>query len=323
MEEIKVLISILNWNNWRNTIETVSSVLESEYKNYKIVVLDNNSVDDSVNQIKQRLPGIEVWSFRKNLGYAGAHKKAAKHAVRNKFDLLWILNNDVQVFPYTLSELIYAYKRNGKSLLGSVSLKEDGKTIHVGGGAELKGNAVDKKVKYNQYEGADFFETILEERAVSDIEGASFIIPVCIIEEYGFMDTRFFLYGEEVDYCYRLRKKYNIPSVIVPSARVIHRASSSFNLSPNLPLIKAYYFTRNTHLLHYKYNKGEWMEGKGGILHFIKYFFKHFFLIPSKDKHPDYWIKYYTKLGAFHALLRFKGKYLEPNKFLASDFKYS
>lgn len=320
MKEIKVLISILNWNNWSNTVATVNSVLKSEHKTFKIIVIDNNSVDDSGMRIKGAFPEIEVWALNENVGYAGAHKKAADFAVRNHFDLLWILNNDVEVFPFTLSELINAYERNGVSLLGSVSLKEDGKTINVGGGAELISNEIDTSKKYNQFEGQNFFESALQERAVADIEGASFIIPVSVIRQHGFMDTRFFLYGEEVDYCYRLRKNHNIPSIIVPAARVIHRSSSSFNLSPDLPLIKLYYFTRNTHWLHYKYHKKYKIQGNGGILHFTKFFFNHFFLVPSLDKNPEYWKKFYTKLGAFHALLGLRGKYLEPNKFLSTNY---
>src|SRR5665647_2742 len=121
MNNLKVLISILNWNNWNNTVETVNSVLQSDYKNYKIIVLDNHSVDDSYIKIKTTFPEIDVWSFNNNLGYAGAHKKAASFALENNFDLLWILNNDVEVFPSSLKELIHAFERNGESLLGSVT----------------------------------------------------------------------------------------------------------------------------------------------------------------------------------------------------------
>jgi GT2 family glycosyltransferase len=317
MREPKVLISILNWNNWKSTVETVNSVLLSDYSNYAILLLDNHSPDDSVSKMKEHFPGITVKALKKNLGYAGGHKKAAMYALENKFDLLWILNNDVQVFPYTLKELVLACQRNGNALLGSMSLEADGETIHFGGGAELVDNfTIDEKLNYNQYNGKKCNAVLVKERAVSDIEGASFVIPVSIIQRFGFMDTRFFLYGEETDYCYTLRRKYNIQSVIVPAACVIHRASASFNLYPNLKYIKAYYFTRNTNLLHYKYLKQSPIEGNGGVLHYLKFFFKHYFVIASKNKNPNYWLLYYQKLGAFHALLRIKLKYLEPNNFI-------
>jgi GT2 family glycosyltransferase len=317
----KVLISVLNWNNWRSTVETVKSVLDSEYENYQIVILDNNSMDDSVVRIKENLPGTEVWSLKENLGYAGAHKKTAKFAINNKFDLLWILNNDVKVYPFTLTQFINAYHRHGKSLLGSVSLKSDGKTINMGGGSELVNDAIDESKKYNQYAGENFFETAMEERSVSDVGGASFMIPVPVIEQCGFLDTRFFLYGEEVDYCYKLRRKYNIQSIAVPSAVIIHRSGESFNLSPKLPLIKAYYFTRNCHLLHYRYPEEFKMERNDGLFHFLKYFIRHYFKVSYNEKNMDYLEKHYAKLGAFHALIRLRGKYFEPGNFLPDKAK--
>ena len=71
----KVIISILNWNNWKNTVETVSSLLKSDYKNYKIIILDNASIDNSCLEIRKQFPQIELWGFKNNIGYAGAHKK--------------------------------------------------------------------------------------------------------------------------------------------------------------------------------------------------------------------------------------------------------
>ena len=185
MKAPKVLISILNWNAPKNTCETVKSVLLSEYANYTILVIDNNSIDDSVIRMKEFFPGITVWALNENIGYAGAHKKAAAYAIENNYDLLWILNNDVVVYSFTLKELVLAYERNSNSLFGSVSLEPDGETIHFGGGATLIDNyTIDKTEKYNSHAGRNFFKTNLIEMPVSDIEGASFLIPVEIIKKH-------------------------------------------------------------------------------------------------------------------------------------------
>ena len=47
-----VYILILNWNGWEDTIECISSVYKSDYTNYNIVLLDNNSENDSVLKTK-------------------------------------------------------------------------------------------------------------------------------------------------------------------------------------------------------------------------------------------------------------------------------
>ena len=316
MSAPKVLVSILNWNAPKNTVKTVNSVLSSDYVKYKIVLLDNNSSDDSVSFLTQSFPNIKLIKNKANLGYAGAHKIAAKIAVKEKFDFLWILNNDVTVYNFTLSEFIKASKRHPDCLLGSVSLMDDGQTILVGGGKEMINRKIDETQGYNRFFGKNFFETRIEERPVSDLEGASLLIPVNIIRRHGFMNTRFFLYGEEVDYCYKLRNLHKIDSIIIPAARIIHKASASFQLSPGLALIKKYYLIRNSLLFQKKYQKKNTLKDYRMVTYFIKYFIKHKFKVTSEEKDYGYWEKYYEKLGAFHALLGLKGKYFDPQNFM-------
>src|SRR5690606_36369710 len=124
-----------------------------------------------------------------------------------------------------------------------------------------------------------------------------FIIPVSIIKKHGFIDTSYFLYGEETDYCYTLRTKHNIQSVMVPSAKVIHRASNSFKIAPGLQFIKAYYFTRNINLVYKKFFADYKIQGNGGFLHLAKFFLKHYAGLQKKGNKFDYQLKYYTKLG--------------------------
>jgi len=51
MNNMRVYILILNWNGWRDTIECLESVFRNDYPNYKVIVCDNNSSDDSVKKI--------------------------------------------------------------------------------------------------------------------------------------------------------------------------------------------------------------------------------------------------------------------------------
>ena len=318
MKEPSVLISILNWNAPENTIQTVRSVLLSAYDNYKIVLLDNHSTDNSESLLREAFPQIQLLKMRSNLGYAGAHKEASGIAVKENYELLWILNNDVEVYPDSLKELVNAYKRNGASLLGSVSLDPDGTTISFAGGLEVdEYNKTHGKSGYNIFAGKKIDEVELQERPVSGVEGSSFLIPVSVIKKNGFMDTRFFLYGEETDYCYRLREKFNVPTIVVPSSKVIHHGGGSFRKNEKLKWVRIYYTTRNGNLVHKKYqkeNKIIEMSAKR-IPYYFRYFFKHYFIIPASKKDTDYWFTYYQELGNLHSMLRIKGKYLNPEKF--------
>lgn len=322
MPNPKVLISILNWNAPEITAKTIQSVLLSDYDNYKIVLLDNNSADNSVEILSNSFKDIQLIMNKKNLGYAGAHKIAAKLAMKENFDLLWILNNDMEVFSNTLNELVESHKKNEKALLGSISLECDNKTIHFGGGLEMKKNGqTDNKSGYNIFSGKNIDTVELLERPVSGLQGCSILIPINTIKKYGFMNTRFFLYGEETEYCYRLRIRYNIQSIIVPKSKVIHHDGQSFK-NEKLKLLRAYYATRNNNIVHKQYDKENQIPAMSvwRLPHYCKYFFSHYLLKKNKKKDFQYWLNYYAELANLHSFLRIKGKYLKPENFLNDEF---
>ena len=70
MESTKnVVIIILNWNGWQDTIECLESIYQNDYSNYKVIVVDNDSNDESINKIKEYCNGkIKIKSsfFRYN-----------------------------------------------------------------------------------------------------------------------------------------------------------------------------------------------------------------------------------------------------------------
>ena len=316
MKEPKVFISVLNWKAPGNTAKTIKSVLLSDYKNYEILILDNYSADGSVPYLNSLFPSIKLIESKTNLGYAGAHKISAKLAIQNNFDLLWILNNDVEVLPQALSELVGAFKRNGEALFGSIALDQNAVTIRFGGGLEMLDRITpDEKSGYNIFEGKNIEDVEMKDRPVSGVQGSSFLIPISVIKKFGFLKTRLFLYGEETEYCYRLRT-HGLQTLIVPSSQVIHPGGESFKIDEKLKWVRAYYSTRNNNIVLNKYLKEYKIINMRitRLPHYLKYFFQHFFITSRKEKDFNYWLEYYTELGNFHSLLRIKGKYIDPNK---------
>jgi GT2 family glycosyltransferase len=315
----KVLVSILNWNAPESTVKTVRSVLLSTYDNFNIVLLDNNSCDDSVRTLKHLFPAIELIQNKKNLGYAGAHKIAANLAIKEGFDLLWILNNDVELMPDTLETLVSSYQMKGPALYGSITLNQDRSTIGSAGGVPINHEySIDPSTCLNSYNGKNVNEVLVPEEAVTYVDGTSFLIPILLIKKYGFMDTRFFLYGEETEYCYRLRRQHAIQSILVPSSKVIHVGGGSFQIHEKLKWIRSYYATRNNNIVLNKYlfTENSNRLTVRNVKKYCAFFLKHFFLIAREKKDGVYWANYYKELGDFHSILKLKGKYLSPEKFL-------
>ena len=252
-----VYISVLNWNRPDQTLACLKSLESLEYDHYHIVVVDNASQDDSV----ALLSGIEHVSFiqsAENRGYAGGHQLAAECAQADGAQLLWILNNDLTVQPDTLRELVTAYQAHPSGIYGSVPLQSASIT-------DIDSAAVQFPRKYFRMpfrqqlfvlRPYDTYHRLFPERrpqAVASLSGASLLIPLRVIEQYGFMDTSYFLYLEEVDYCFRLRQ-HNIPSIVVPTSIVFHRRSQSSEENEAVKCMIIYYRTRNQLLFIRRYN---------------------------------------------------------------------
>lgn len=313
MNSPEVFISLLNWMNFKDTINCIHSLMELNYSNFKIIIRDNASTNQSFEELKNTFPELTILRSSTNNGYAAGHYQNYLEAKKMGADLLWILNSDLDVEPIALTELVKSYQENPKGIYGSVSLVPSKEDLVDFGGAELTSIST-KKLTYNSWKGRSYKE--LQEQhgdryEVESVEGSSMLIPMAVIEEVGFMHTDFFMYGEETDYCYRLRKK-GIHSYIVTGSRVYHHNQGSFKYSEDLKKVPAYYRRRNAlrfSMEHLGMKRSEALGYLNGVSANLKTVLKGLFS-SQKD------LNYYYALGCWHAYLGKKGKTVEPEKFL-------
>lgn len=313
----RVLISILNWNNAEATIDCIESVINQSYLNYEIFLSDNNSADGSLQEIIKQYPKLKFQAYTENLGYALAHKKASEYSLAKGFDLLWILNNDTTVGNNSLRELILEYLKNPEVILGSLILEEDKKTIRFAGGYRIEAGLINFHSIWNPLYGEkidDIIESNIPEE-VSDVNGASILIPCEIIKNFGFMPIDFFLYGEETIYCYKLRLS-GISSKIVFRSHIYHKGSLSFK-NPHLKWVAAYYRKRNDLLLKKAFNlitNLDIIKQFKGLKFWVSFLCKSILLTFG---FRNFSLKhYYLQLAIWHALINKKGKTLAPEKFI-------
>lgn len=296
----KVLISVLNYNNFESTKKCVLSILDCFLNNIEIYIVDNNSTDNSYQKLKDLFNEIKVVKSIVNNGYAAGHKIAVNYAIENKFDFIWVLNNDLTVRKESLQKLLLAYDSNGPGVFGSITLKsENPDVVNFGGGNT---DNTKEAFDYNTYEDyllEDYYKKT-SFRKVQSIEGSSMLIPLEVIKEHGFMREDFFMYGEETDYCYRLKKR-GISSFVIPESVVVHKGSESLRNSKH---IESYYRRRNM-LYFEKYHYGvsifKNLRKRPGIISLISFFITHMVFVKQKDE------LYYLNLGCLHALFNKKG----------------
>lgn len=134
VEQPYVLVALLNYNDKNNLSEAIGSLQLQSYENFKIVIIDNDSEDGSVEFLYEFYPELEVISRKINDGYAGAYKKYLDFVFNEKrCDAVVLLNTDVIVEENWLLELV----RSGFSdeiiafAQSVVYLWQDGKTDYV------------------------------------------------------------------------------------------------------------------------------------------------------------------------------------------------
>lgn len=301
MKTSSVLISVLNYNNFKCTKKCVDSLIEHIREGEEILIIDNNSNDNSFLDLKTEFPKLKINKSKVNGGYASGHKIAVDYAMNNNFKLIWILNNDLTVRENTLSELRKGYLKHGLALYGSITLKsESPDIINFGGGLN---DDVSLPFNYNNYENFTLEKYLQESklRAVQSIEGSSFLIPTDIINKYGFMREDLFMYGEETDYCYRLNK-LGIKSYIVPESIVVHKGAESLKKKKYL---EKYYRRRNFLYFeknHYGVSIFKNIAIKFGLINSVKFFIAFYLKLKTKDD------SYYLNLANFHALINKRGQ---------------
>src|SRR4030042_2886168 len=99
----KISIIIVNWNTKKYTTSCLKSIYQNCSLKYEIIVIDNDSSDNSVPYLKKYFSKIKLIQNKKNSGYAKANNQGIKLA---KNEIMVILNPDTQIKKNTLEDLV-------------------------------------------------------------------------------------------------------------------------------------------------------------------------------------------------------------------------
>lgn len=243
-----VSVIIVNYNVKDLLDNCISSIYKSNISNYEIEIylVDNNSIDGSVNHIRNKYPGVKIIANPSNLGFSKANNQALKLAI-GKYIL--ILNPDTYLEEGTFEKLIKFCENNEK--IGAVTSKlilENGKLDSA-----CKRSFPTPLVAIPRILGLSklfprsrFFAKYnlgyINENQIAEIDsvcGAFMFIPRKVIEDTGYFDEDYFMYGEDIDLCYRIKKNgYKI--YYYPEVTTIHLKGSSTRKT-NLSYVNNFY----------------------------------------------------------------------------------
>ncbi|CAH1386235.1 glycosyltransferase family 2 protein [Candidatus Nitrotoga sp. M5] len=236
-----VSIIILNWNGWKDTLECLRSVQKINYPNFRILVVDNGSSDESVTQIRHAFPDVELLETGKNLGYAGGNNAGIAHALSEQPAFILLLNNDTIVDPDILTAFVDAASScPATGIFGAKSYyysKPD--IIWTLGG---KWDSSTSEIMFICQGEHDSAVSCVPPFEVEYVIGCALFCRVDMIQKIGMMEESFFLNFEEMDWCYQARTA-GYSSYAVPDAKLWHKVSVSFGGAES-PLWN-YFMTRN------------------------------------------------------------------------------
>lgn len=228
----EISIIIVSWNSK----EFLHRCLTSLYQNppavsFEVIVVDNNSVDNSAQMIKKSFPRVRLIKNVNNPGYSSANNQAI--AVSNSRYVL-LLNPDTVVLPNTFDAMIEFMNANPDVGVVGPQLLNPDRSIQPSGNRfpsltriiheivfslfpqahRLAGKVFEEKFIF----GRDDFGCTYE---VDEISGACLMVRRQVIDQIGLLDENFFVYYEDVDWCYRI-KRAGWKILYLPQAKVIH-----------------------------------------------------------------------------------------------------
>jgi len=240
MNQPLVYIVILNWNGFKDTSELLESLSEVTYRNYKVVIIDNNSLKYEVEQLDKNYGDkTHIIYCEENLGFSGGNNVGIKYSLESNADYILLLNNDVIVEPNFLEILLNKFNTDSKSgvVAPRINYFNEPNKIWTEGGKI-------SRIRGSGFAVSDKLETEIPQtdRNVNFVSGCCMLIKREVFRNVGLFDERYFLYVEDTDFCYRLNKAgYKI--YVTPRSKIYHKVNrSAIKNFSELPL---YYTTRN------------------------------------------------------------------------------
>ena len=197
-----------------NSLKWIDKCLQS-CGDYPVIVVDNNSSDNTVEFIKEEYPNVHLIEQDKNLGFGQANNIGISYALNHGADFVFLLNQDAYLVDSCLKKLIEIHQKNIQfGILSPIHLNGDGTHLdhnfsnYVARNRDFYSDHVLNKSLKNIYE-------------VPFVNAAGWLISRKCLETVGGFDPMFFHYGEDDNYCHRV-KYHGFKIGVVPNLFIKH-----------------------------------------------------------------------------------------------------
>ncbi|MDO8638016.1 MAG: glycosyltransferase family 2 protein [Candidatus Daviesbacteria bacterium] len=260
----KVALITVNYNGLKDTLDLLASLqkLEIEGLDVKTIVVDNGSSDNSVPEILEKFPKIDLVQTGGNKGFTGGFNKGLEYGKAWGADYFLLINNDTEIgSPNLLKDLIKTLEKNSSAGLvapkiyfakgyeyqKNYSEKDLGKVIWYGGGSFDWDNVMSKHLGIDEVDSGNFDE----EKETGFISGCCFLVKKEVIEKVGNFDEKLFAYFEDNDFLERV-KLVGFKLFYNGQVFIYHKVSQTAGVGSEFA---DYFATRNRLIFGFKYAK--------------------------------------------------------------------
>lgn len=221
VEKHQLTISIVNFNAGDFLVRTLASIEKvKDEVNLEVFVVDNASSDNSIEKARKKFPNVKFIQNDQNLGFGRANNLVLKQI---KTEYVLILNPDVEIKRGVLTEMIAFMEKNQDVGLATCKVVfENGKvdlTAHRGFPNPWAG------FLYYIFKNDSLYHlTNLDLNTIHEIDsaaGAFMLTRKAVLEKSGFFDEDYFLYAEDIDLCFNI-KKSGFKIMYVPTVSITH-----------------------------------------------------------------------------------------------------
>lgn len=245
-----VSIVIVNWNGIADTTECLRSLLQVNYKKFRVFVIDNGSSNNEAEQLRNLFndPRLTIVPLKKNLGFAIASNIGIRLSIQANADYIMLLNNDTTVDINFLSNLVSEMEKNPKIGVAApkIYFYHDKKRIWYAGG-KINLYFKHKIIGIGQVDNGQFDSTMETDYAL----GACMLVNRQVFDKIGLLAREYFYGPDDVDFCLRARQE-DFLCYFVPGSKIWHKESGTIKRH-GLMNRKLFYIIRNAVMLKYKF----------------------------------------------------------------------
>ncbi len=252
-------IVITSYNTSDYLAKCLSSIFAStDIEDFEVFVVDNDSKDDSVEMVARDFPKVHLIANDANLGFAKANNRALSET-QGRYVLL--LNPDTELRPTTLAEMVSVMDaRPDVGLAGLKLLRQDGEMdVACRRGFPTPFNSLTKFLRLDRifpksriFGGYNLsYKDPDGDYEVDSIVGAFMFLRREVLHEVGLLDENYFMFGEDIDWCYRI-KRSDWKVLYLGSKEILHVKGASVSQNQramNSHFHQAMYIFHKTHLV--------------------------------------------------------------------------